>query len=123
MLKVYFGHHKSASTWIIDVLLRVAGYLGMKSYYLQNYFELKYYENVYNDILSTGANMVISQSSSMGKTRYLENFKGFHVIRDPRDICVSAYYSHLYSHPVENWPELNELRSRLLQVTKEEGLF
>jgi len=28
------------------------------------------------------------------------NYRGFHVIRDPRDIVVSGYFSHRYSHPV-----------------------
>src|SRR5580700_2887646 len=32
--------------------------------------------------------------------------KGFHVVRDPRDLIVSAYFSHLYSHPDQNWPRL-----------------
>ena len=29
-------------------------------------------------------------------------YRGFHVIRDPRDMIVSGYFSHRYSHPLNN---------------------
>jgi hypothetical protein len=50
-------------------------------------------------------------------------FVGFHVIRDPRDVVVSAYFSHLNSHPTENWPALIEHRERLRNVCKDDGLL
>lgn len=46
----------------------------------------------------------------------------FHVVRDPRDILVSAYFSHLHSHATRDWPELVEHRRRLRGLEKEEGL-
>jgi sulfotransferase family protein len=123
MLKVYFGHHKCGSTWIIDVLLKVTGYLGMRDYYLQNKFSADYYENVFDRIRSNKIGLLISQSSSMRKTSFLSDFKGFHVVRDPRDICISGYYSHLSTHSVENWSELKELRNKLKKASFDEGLF
>jgi hypothetical protein len=53
----------------------------------------------------------------------LGGFRGFHVIRDPRDIVVSAYFSHLNSHPIDVWPELVEHRAELRTVSKEKGLL
>lgn len=53
----------------------------------------------------------------------LAEFRGFHVVRDPRDIVVSSYFSHLYSHPTDGWPELVEHRRKLQSVSKEEGIF
>lgn len=53
----------------------------------------------------------------------LEDVLGFHVIRDPRDIAVSSYFSHRYSHPNSDWPHLSVLRERLERVSKEEGLI
>jgi hypothetical protein len=50
-------------------------------------------------------------------------FRGFHVVRDPRDVLVSAYFSHKHSHPTENWPELIEHRKTLKRVSKAEGLL
>jgi hypothetical protein len=53
----------------------------------------------------------------------LKNFKGFHVIRDPRDIAVSSYFSHRYSHPTDGWPALAKHRVNLEKAEKSEGLF
>jgi hypothetical protein len=55
--------------------------------------------------------------------RDLSFTRGFHVVRDPRDVLVSAYFSHLHSHPTDNWPELEAHRQRLESLSKEEGLF
>ena len=55
--------------------------------------------------------------------RQLSKVTGVHVIRDPRDIAVSAYYSHLHSHPTEEWPWLVEHRQRLQNCSKDEGLL
>jgi hypothetical protein len=51
------------------------------------------------------------------------DYLGFHVVRDPRDVIVSAYFSHLKTHPTRNWPKLIPFREKLQTVTKEEGLF
>jgi hypothetical protein len=50
----------------------------------------------------------------------LRPFRGFHIIRDPRDIVVSAYFSHKYSHPMGEW--LKEQRELLNQVNLEDGI-
>jgi hypothetical protein len=52
-----------------------------------------------------------------------DSLKGFHIVRDPRDICVSAYFSHLYSHPIKKWTALKKHRQRIKQLPKEEGLL
>jgi hypothetical protein len=53
----------------------------------------------------------------------LKFYRGFHVVRDPRDIIVSAYYSHKYSHPTKDWPELVRHREILNSVDKDSGLI
>ena len=53
----------------------------------------------------------------------LENFRGFHIGRDPRDICVSAYFSHLYSHPTTIWPELEHHRNESQKLSQHDGLL
>lgn len=122
-LKIFFGHHKCASEWIIQILLRVTGYLGLKTHYLENKFDEEYYRRIDQEIRRNKVSMLLCQTSSMKKADYLNNFKGFHVVRDPRDICVSGYYSHLYSHRVDSWPELFELRNKLQKISRNEGLF
>lgn len=55
--------------------------------------------------------------------RSLGPLVGFHIIRDPRDIVVSAYFSHLNSHLTQNWPELLGHRAKLQTLSKDEGLL
>jgi hypothetical protein len=45
------------------------------------------------------------------------------VVRDPRDVLVSGYFSHKNSHPTDNWPELKEHREALQSLSEEEGLL
>jgi hypothetical protein len=53
----------------------------------------------------------------------VEKVRAFHYVRDPRDIVVSAYFSHRNSHSTEAWPELIEYREKLRSCSKEQGLF
>jgi hypothetical protein len=48
---------------------------------------------------------------------------GVHVIRNPLDLICSAYYSHLSTHSVAGWPELELQRSVLQSVPKPEGMM
>lgn len=48
---------------------------------------------------------------------------GFHVVRDPRDVVVSGYFSHLRTHPDAGWPRLRLYRPYLQSLSKEEGLM
>ena len=54
---------------------------------------------------------------------YGRAWRSIHVYRDPRDLLVSAYYSHRYSHPEELLPELERYRPRLHTVSVEDGLL
>lgn len=46
-----------------------------------------------------------------------------HIIRNPLDIVVSAYYSHLLTHPLDNWPQLIYQRSLLTKCSKKSGFL
>jgi hypothetical protein len=91
------------------------------------------YKNVYNPEHFGGdlktfieGNHINFLSYTNADYPYVEKFgrlRGFHVIRDPRDIIVSGYYSHLYSHPTKDWPELVAYREKIKNMSKEEGLF
>ncbi len=113
----YFGHPKSASTWMGGLCLGVCIDMGLKPYYKQL--------AISNDIESvkTQYDFIISQNTSYEKVQQLENYRGIHIIRDPRDMATSAYYSYRYTHSVEGWPALAALRDRLNQMSFEEGLF
>ncbi|MEQ9299459.1 MAG: sulfotransferase domain-containing protein [Cyclobacteriaceae bacterium] len=50
--------------------------------------------------------------------------RGFHLIRDPRDVVVSGYFSHKHSHGTDNdWEELVPHRDKLLKLSFEQGLM
>jgi hypothetical protein len=58
--------------------------------------------------------------------RYLgdiSRFRGVHVIRDPRDVVVSSYFSHKTSHSTGGWPELAEFRPLLNNLSKDDGMI
>jgi hypothetical protein len=55
--------------------------------------------------------------------RPVKDLLGFHVVRDPRDVIVSAYFSHYYSHPDEYWPRLRHYRPYLRSLAKRDGLL
>jgi hypothetical protein len=52
----------------------------------------------------------------------LDRVAGFHYVRDPRDIVVSAYFSHRNTHATEAWTDLIPYREKLRAASKEEGL-
>ena len=116
----YFGHHKCGSTWIYHVLADVAERLeiplhhahgayaferDLETYRAQHRFDLLTYVNAHYEYI-----------------RELDVI-GVHVVRDPRDLLVSAYFSHRNSHPTEGWSELEELRRHLRAVPEETGLL
>ncbi len=57
---------------------------------------------------------------------YLPNdtsFRAIHVLRNPLSVILSAYYSHLATHPVDGWPELEVQRKLLSESSYAEGIW
>ncbi len=120
-LLAFFGHHKCASTWVHSILAPVCAEAGWRLAYL-------YDEGSFgNDLAAHVAAQRIDVLSYVNAdARFLQGlppFRGFHVVRDPRDLVVSAYFSHRNSHPTRDWPELIEHRARLQALGKDEGLL
>lgn len=121
-LLAYFGHHRCGSNWIVNVV-KEAGYLlglklskGLHRPQLFN-FDLPSYVKKHD------IDFLCYINADHTFVRKLVDFRGFHVVRDPRDIVISSYFSHLHSHPTDGWPELIEHRKQLQSVSKEEGIF
>ncbi len=115
----YFGHPKSASTYFGKIMLRFGVELGFKHFYKQITLP-----GSLEKINSNYFDLVISQNSSYSKVNSIKHdFKAFHLIRDPRDICVSAYFSYLKTHDIDNWTELADLRKTLSKKSIDEGLY
>src|SRR5579862_2201277 len=102
-LRLFLGHHKCASCWTSDIVLELCATLrwcywsidhpgpfarvGLPRWAADNRIDVVGFLNARPELLPDDPDL-----------------RGFHVIRDPRDLCVSAYWSHRNSHPVGAWP-------------------
>jgi hypothetical protein len=116
----YFSHHKCGTVWVTSIIEAVSAAAGLvtERHDTDSRFA--------GDILSwrkdhpfdfwcyTNADYTFVRGVKL---------EGFHVVRDPRDVIVSAYFSHLYSHSDQNWPRLRHYRRFLRTLPEEEGLL
>lgn len=77
------------------------------------------------ELLNSGNyQFLISQNTSYQHVKKIARpYKAFHVIRDPRDIVVSAYFSYKKTHAIRDWSQLRNLRDKLRAINMEEGLL
>ncbi len=108
---VYFGDHRCASTWFLSVLNTVGPMVKLPVFKYTDWVNLP---DRSQPALIANVNAEWSHRVAIGDLR------GFHVIRDPRDIVVSAYFSHKFSHPSGDW--LDKQREFLQQASQEEGI-
>lgn len=120
-LLAFFGHHKCASTWVHRIMSDFARHAGLTSAYLYGPDQFDHDLPAY--VRETGAQLISFVNAESRYIADLPDFRAFHVVRDPRDLLVSAYFSHLHSHPTRAWPELVPHRERLKSVSKSEGLI
>jgi Sulfotransferase domain len=122
----YFGHHKCASGYAAQIVAEICRYMGMKyvEYYTPKMWGYDVHGNALDRVVTD--NGIDCVSFHNADSRYLgeaSEYVGFHLIRDPRDIVVSGYFSHKNSHPIEGWPELEEFRKELKRLPKDEGMM
>jgi len=120
-LGFFLGHHKSGTRYIGLIFEEFCEHLGIDFHEVNN---PKWFGYDIEEKLP--ASRPICAKYMNANYRYVENlkdFRGFHVIRDPRDLAVSAYFSHLHSHSTQCWPELAEHRERLCALDFDEGLL
>jgi hypothetical protein len=116
----FFGHHKCGSTWVSHVLRSIATRLGLEHFHAHGAYEFD--RDLKAVHRAQGFDLITYVNANFLYVRDL-SVRGIHVVRDPRDLIVSAYYSHLHSHPTDGWPELEEIRRHLQQVPLETGLL
>ena len=111
----YFGHHRCATLWTAAIVRAVSRELGIRVAQEDRYEKLP-------DGLGAG-DFLIHLNATQGIVDQLANrpYKAFHVIRDPRDILVSSYFSDRYSHPVYR-KEFEQFRDTLNNMEFDEGL-
>jgi hypothetical protein len=121
-LIAFLGHHKASTTWISDIMLQVCRDSGLRFVHIREHDTLNG-TTLLEYVHKRRGDYASYINSDWDDVKLLRSFKAFHVIRDPRDIVVSAYFSHHYSHPTRRWPELNEYRAKLAAISKEDGLY
>ncbi len=112
----YLGHHKCASHWIRWFLFYLAPVV-QANYQI---YRGRDFANFTSRRLRRTFHLYVN--SDVDVFRSVPNeARGFHVIRDPRDVLVSDYFSRKNSHAVLNeWHR--EMREYLRSHSKEEGL-
>jgi hypothetical protein len=121
-LLAYFGHHKAASRWFRFIVGDACEQLGLRWAYVHN--PRQFEEGLQRFVEEKQVDFLIHANANLEHLKDLAGrLRGFHVIRDPRDVAVSAYFSHLHSHATDDFPRLVEHREKLRRATKDEGLL
>lgn len=120
MTKLFFGHHKCATIWIVSILNHLAVKAGLTHQHFHSHKTMGY---DLKRAIADGGLDVCSYTNANYAHINVDDFRGFHVVRDPRDILVSAYFSHMKSHETDFWPELVAHRAELQALPKSEGLL
>lgn len=112
----YFGHHKCGTNWMRSVLKDAAKSLGM-AYQVRGGRADDFTAQPGRGTIRLAVNPLAAWSPSLVE----EPDRGFHLIRDPRDVLVSQYWSWKNSHE-NNTPEIESLRAQLQQLSVADGL-
>jgi hypothetical protein len=122
-LRVFYGHHKCATAWIDGILREVSLHLGARFRIVHRERDLRGAPTLGALVERESVDVLAYTNATAALAATLPPHRGFHVVRDPRDVIVSAYYSHLHSHSTRHWPELEAHREALRQLPLEEGLM
>lgn len=117
----YYGHHKCATTWVRRLVDKVCQLIGINSATIHSVSQADSDLPKYVEANKIG--FLNFTNAAFEHVETLGQIPGIHVIRDPRDIIVSAYFSHLKTHPTDGWEALNAHRQKLNELNKEDGLI
>ena len=120
MIKAFYGHHKCGSSWTWFVLSDLCRRCNWR-YAEHSHDGMFNHDPVH--FFSTDSFDLWAHSNANWTTVGQLDAIAVHVVRDPRDVIVSGYYSHLYSHPTDGLPAMQAHREQLKSVDKEAGLF
>jgi len=117
----FYGHHRCGSSWISGLLEVVCAQLGLR--FRQVYDSRMFDGDLQGFVEREEVDVLVYMNADWAHAKTLADQRAFHVIRDPRDVLVSAYYSHRYSHPTDYWAELGEHREALETLPLHDGLL
>ena len=126
-IRSFFSHHKTASTWGRIILGDAASALRMTVRPIMSPPHWAGYVTPGDMVRAVNPDIIVVTDPKPAMMADLPKTIGFHVIRDPRDIVVSSYYSHMNSHPTKfwgvEWPELIPHREALQSMDHDQGLL
>ena len=122
-LRMFFGHHKCASGWIDNIIREFCLHMGVSFKIVHQPYSFEKYGTLAPLVEAENIQFLAYINTTTKYTQNLKVYRAFHVVRDPRDIVVSAYFSHKKSLNAPTWEELNTLREKLQTLSKEEGLL
>lgn len=117
-----FGHHKCASMWVHNICAQAAAETGLR---FDAVYRPDMFDNDLRSFVKRGRIDFIGYGNAdFDHVRALlsEPIRAFHYVRDPRDIVVSAYFSHRNSHSTDQARWLISYREKLRSCSKEEGI-
>ncbi|GIH10188.1 hypothetical protein Rhe02_82550 [Rhizocola hellebori] len=127
MLLVYTGRHKAASSWSRYILAEAASALGMRTLTVISPLQWAEHGSLGALIQDKKPDLVSLTNARQEDYDTLPPRRTVNVIRDPRDIVVSGYFSHRNSHVTQalgiTWEELIPHRQRLQELDLDEGML
>ncbi|WP_196279134.1 sulfotransferase domain-containing protein [Catellatospora vulcania] len=127
MLLVYSGRHKAASSWSRAILREAAALLGLNMLTVIAPEQWAPYGSLAELVRQERVDLLSLTNIEQRHYETLPPRRTVNVIRDPRDIVVSGYFSHRNTHGVHalgvTWHELIDHRKRLLELDVPDGLL
>ena len=115
-LYIYCSHHRCATTWTQSIIIEICDLINLEYQNEAGYHVIPI--NLEDIDFFSHVNSTFDIFERLNSTPY----RGFHVIRDPRDILISAYFSAKYSHPVYS-DAFAEHREKLISKDIKQGLL
>jgi hypothetical protein len=119
---IFFSHHKCATTWLGEILKSYSAKFGLRFYGTllsacqlppDEHYDVILFTNSYYDAAAGTCEEWLNRSRQ----------PALHMIRNPLDLVVSAYYSHLNTHAADRWPALARQRKILRKLDKAAGMM
>jgi hypothetical protein len=116
----FYGHHKCATMTLNTIINGICRRLGVR--FTAVFDEFAFEKDLPGYVQRHKVEFLCYGNADIDYVKPLSEHKAFHIIRDPRDIVVSAYFSHLHSHSMDEWEDLIPHREKLKSMTKDEGI-
>ncbi|MBB5867143.1 hypothetical protein F4553_000522 [Allocatelliglobosispora scoriae] len=127
MLRAFFGRHRTGSTWSRSILADATIALGLTTLTVHVPEQWDGYATIGDKVRAEKPDVLVMTNCRQEDFDSLPPLVGLNVIRDPRDIIVSGYFSHLHSHPEKlfgiTFTNLVEHRKALKELSEDEGLY